>query len=199
MKIVGLTGGIGSGKTTVANMFNQLGVPIYIADVEAKQLMVTSKEIQEELIELFGSTVYLSNGDLNKKLIASVIFKDKIALNKMNHIVHPRVAQHFKLWLNEQKGHYVIKESAILFENGGYKNCDFVITVTAPKDKRLARVISRDNTTKEKVEAIINNQWLDAEKVKHANYVINNVDLHDTQKQVNTVNANILLKISKNL
>ena len=198
MKIVGLTGGIGSGKTTVAKMFKQLGVPIYIADIEAKQLMVTSKEIKQALTALFGTAVYFNNGDLNKSLIANIIFKDKTVLNKMNAIIHPKVAQHFKLWLEKQQGHYVIKESAILFENGGYKNCDYIITVTAPTATRIARVITRDNTTKDKVEAIINNQWSDEEKIKHAHYVINNTDLVSTQNQVNTVNTNILFKLDKN-
>lgn len=191
MKIVGLTGGIGSGKTTVAKQFMALGIPVYIADEEAKKLMITSKIIQMKIIQLFGNEAYV-NKQLNKPYIANIIFKDKTFLQKMNAIVHPRVANHFKKWVLKQNTIYVIKEVAILFENDGYKQCDYVITVTAPLEVRIERVLKRDNTTKEKVDAIIKNQWTDEEKVKRSQYVITNIELEKTKNQVIKVHEQIL-------
>ncbi len=194
MKIVGLTGGIGSGKTTVAKAFSKLGVPVYIADEEAKKLMLRSKIIKRKLTQLFGDETYV-NGILNKEFIANIIFKNKAYLQKMNAIIHPRIAKHFQRWVEKQKTVYVIKEVAILFENGGDKYCDFIVTVTVPKDVRLARVLSRDTSTKEKVEAIMNNQWADEEKMKRSHYVISNIDLEKTKEQVVEIHKQILDKI----
>jgi dephospho-CoA kinase len=194
MIIVGLTGGIGSGKTTVAKRFEVLGIPVYIADEEAKRLMRTSKVIKRKLIALFGEDTYVNN-ELNKPFIASIIFNDKDSLQRMNAIVHPKVASHFKRWVSKQKTLYVIKEVAILFENDGYKQCDFVITVTAPKPLRIERLLKRDHTTEASIEAIIKNQWSDAEKVAKSDFVIENVDIEDTEKQVITVHHKILKKI----
>jgi dephospho-CoA kinase len=193
MIVVGLTGGIGSGKTTVAKMFSKLGVPIYIADEEAKKLMGKSKILKRKLIELFGDKAYINN-TLNKPFIASIIFNDKDMLKRMNAIIHPRVARHFEKWANKQSSAYVIKEVAILFENGGEKLCDYVITVTAPKAIKIDRVLERDNSTKEKVEAIMDNQWNDAKKIKHSHFVIENIDLVKTEIKVSEVHAQILKK-----
>ena len=191
MKIVGLTGGIGSGKTTVANMFAKIGIPVYIADVEAKLLMNRSKVIKRKLIKLFGDEAYINNV-LNRTFIADKIFNDRDLLSKMNAIVHPKVASHFNRWLKKQKGLYCIKEAAILFENGSYKYCDFIITVTAPESLRIERVISRDNSDKEKVKAIIKNQWSDDKKSKLSDFVIKNTTLENTQKQVLQIHKEIL-------
>lgn len=191
MIVVGLAGGIGSGKTTVANFFNTLGIPTYIADVEAKKLMVKSKVIKRKLIALFGEEAYVDN-TLNKKHIAAIIFNNKEMLSKMNAIVHPKVAKHFINWSQKQNSPYIIKEVAILFENNSYKACDFVITVTAPKATRIERVIKRDASSKEKVEAIISNQWEDEARVKLSDFVINNVDLEATRKQVVDIHNKIL-------
>lgn len=191
MKIVGLTGGIGSGKTTVAKQFSSLGVPVYIADEEAKKLMVTSKVIKRKLIQLFGNEVYVDN-KLNKPFIANIIFKDKSYLQKMNAIVHPKVANHFKKWVLKQQAPYVVKEVAILFENDGYKQCDYTITVTAPKALRIERLLKRDATTKANIEAIMKNQWTDEEKMKLSNFIIYNVDLENTENQVVEINKKIL-------
>lgn len=192
MIIVGLTGGIGSGKTTVAKEFSKLGIPIYIADEEAKLLMLKSKVIKRKLIALFGENAYV-NGALNKGFLSNIIFNDKTYLQKMNAIVHPQVATHFNKWVLKQNTDYVIKEVAILFENGGYKLCDFVITVTAPLETRMTRLLKRDNTSREKIEAIMKNQWTDDEKIKHSNFIIQNIDLADTKKQVLKI-VNILNK-----
>lgn len=191
MIIVGLTGGIGSGKTTVAKEFYALGIPIYIADVEAKKLMNTSKVIKKELIELIGKEAYVQN-ELNRPFLASTIFNDKDYLQKMNEIVHPRVAKHFEKWVSKQTSPYIIKESAILFESGGYKKCDKIITVTAPLDIRIERLLQRDHTTKEKINDIINNQWSDEEKLKHSHFVIVNDTLDETKVQVIYIHKQIL-------
>ena len=194
MIIVGLTGGIGSGKTIVTKMFNKLGVPTYIADLEAKKLMHTSKVIKRKLIQLFGDEAYIERG-LNKPYIANKIFNDKALLLKMNAIVHPKVKAHFIKWVKKQDFAYVIKEAAILFENESYQDCDFIITVTASEKVRIQRVISRDNSSSEKVKAIMNNQWSDKQKVKLSNFVINNIDLSKTENQVKIIHQKILKQI----
>ena len=194
MIIVGLTGGIGSGKTTVATQFVKLGIPVYIADDEAKKLMNRSKVIKRKLINLFGDKAYIKH-ELNKPFIATIIFNDTTYLQKMNAIVHPRVATHFKKWVAKQTSNYVIKEVAILFENGGHKQCDYVITVTAPIELRIERLLKREHTTKEKVEAIMKNQWSDAEKVKLSDYAITNTKLENTIKQVEEIHCKILKSI----
>lgn len=191
MIVVGLTGGIGSGKTTVAKQFELLGIPVYIADEEAKKLMNRSKIIKRKLIALFGNEAYIDN-QLNKAFIADIIFKNKEYLQKMNAIIHPRVAKHFNNWLQKQSAPYVIKEAAILFEHGGYKFCDYIITVTAPKNLRLNRLLKRNNTTKDKIEAIMKNQWTDTQKVKLSQFVISNEDLENTKKQVVKVHNQLL-------
>jgi dephospho-CoA kinase len=191
MIIVGLTGGIGSGKTTVAKQFNVLGIPVYIADEEAKKLMRKSKIIKRKLIQLFGNKAYIKE-KLNKPFIASIIFNDKSYLEKMNAIIHPRVARHFSKWVLKQTASYVIKEVAILFENNGYKQCDYVITVTAPKETRIERLLKRDDSTKEKINAIMKNQWSDNDKIKLSDYVIDNITLKNTKQQVLEIHRRIL-------
>ncbi|WP_142786474.1 dephospho-CoA kinase [Changchengzhania lutea] len=191
MKIVGLTGGIGSGKTTVAKAFIALGVPVYIADEEAKKLMNRSKVIKRKLIELFGEYAYIDN-QLNKSFIANFIFNDKTYLDKMNAIVHPKVASHFKKWVSKQSFPYVIKEVAILFENGGDQECDYVITVVAPLDLKMERLLKRDNTTEEKIEAIMRNQFSDEKKIKKSHFVIKNIYIEDTRNQVFKVHEQLL-------
>ncbi len=193
MMIVGLTGGIGSGKTTVAKHFMSLGVPVYIADEEAKKLMNRSKVIKRKLIQLFGEEAYVDR-ILNKPFLANIIFNDKDSLEKMNAIVHPKVARHFEKWTLKQNTPYVIKEVAILFENGGHKTCDAIITVTSPREIRIERLLKRDNTTLEKIEAIMKNQWTDAEKIKLSDFVIENIELQNTKKQVDEIHKKLLKK-----
>lgn len=191
MKIVGLTGGIGSGKTTVAKQFQALGIPVYIADEEAKKLMNSSKIIRRKLIALFGEKSYLNNS-LNRPFLAEKIFNNASYLQKMNAIVHPKVASHFKNWVNKQKAPYVLKESAILFENGAYKFCDLIITVTAPMALRKERLLNRDDTTIEKIQAIIDNQWDDKAKIEKSHFVIVNKDLEETKLQVQLTHDKIV-------
>lgn len=194
--LVGLTGGIGSGKTTIANFFKELGVPIYIADTEAKALMNRSKVIKRKLIALFGDNAY-QNGKLNRDFLSKQIFNNKDLLQKMNAIVHPKVASHFKRWVKKQEAPYVISEAAILFENGSYTKYDYIITVTAPEEVRLKRVMSRDNSTKEKVKSVMNNQWKDEEKIKLSDYVIQNINLEEAKAQVLQIHQNLLQKLQK--
>ena len=130
--IVGLTGGIGSGKTTVANLFNKLGVTIYVSDIAAKRIMVTNEKVITAVKNLLGDEAYTNVNELNRSYISDQVFKNKLLLNDLNSIVHPAVAEDFLNWYKDQKVEYVIKESAILFESGSFENCDSVITVTAP-------------------------------------------------------------------
>ncbi|MEM5566437.1 dephospho-CoA kinase [Psychroserpens sp. AS72] len=196
MIVVGLTGGIGSGKTTVANFFKELGVPVYIADDEAKQLMVKSKVIRRKLIALFGDDAYIGK-ELNKPVIASKIFSDKAYLQQMNAIVHPKVASHFKRWLKKQDSPYVIKEAAIIFEHNNEALYDVIIAVTANLDERINRVIKRDNSSKSKIKAIIKNQMSDEDKIKKSHFVIYNDNLEDTKNQVKKTHLSILKHIKK--
>lgn len=193
---VGLTGGIGSGKTTVAKMFADLGVPVYIADVEAKKLMIRSKVLIRQLKALLGEETYI-NGILNKPFIASKIFSDAILLKKMNAIVHPKVARHFNRWYSKQDSAYVISESALIFENETQNNYDIIISVIVDKNIRLTRVISRDTSNKEKIEAIMANQTSDVVKVEKSHFVIKNEDLEQTKLKVKEIDSR-LLKIAKN-
>jgi len=190
-KIIGLTGGIGSGKTTVAKMFSEFNVPIYTADTEAKKLINKSKVIKRKLIKLFGEKAYIDE-KLNRDFIAQKIFNDKDLLEKMNAIVHPKVASHFKRWLSKQNAPYIIKEVAILFENGSYLLCDAVILVIADKELRIQRVIKRDKSSRPKVQAIINNQWDDDKKISLSQFVINNSNLSKTRKEVKKIHKKIL-------
>lgn len=193
MKVIGLTGGIGSGKTTVAQMFQDLGIPIYIADDEAKRLMHSTK-VKNKVVDLLGEQAY-HNDELNRDYISSKVFNNKNLLEKLNQIVHPEVKSHFENWLKHQKSSYIIKEAAILFENGNYKNCFKNILVIADKKKRISRVLERDKTTSEKVTSIMENQWPDKEKIKLADFVIkNNATLEELKNKVYEVH-NQLLKL----
>lgn len=195
MTVVGLTGGIGSGKTTVANFFRELNVPVYIADEEAKKLMNSSKVLIKKIKKVFGDEAYINN-ELNRPFIASKIFKDKSLLEQINGIVHPKVAKHFSKWLKKQNHAYVIKEAAILFENNSFKDCDYIITVVADEKLKVKRIISRDNTSKQRIKAIMNNQWKDEDRVKLSDFVIENNTLSDTKNQVLSIHKK-LLKLSQ--
>lgn len=196
MKIVGLTGGIGSGKTTVAKMFQELGVPLYIADDRAKVLMNTSKVIRRKLIHLFGEEAY-KNNELNRPFLASKIFENADLLKQMNAIVHPKVGADFLRWKEKQTAVYVLKEAAIIFENNMASQYDLIITVVADLDRRIARVINRDNTTEAKVLAIVKNQLSDDEKAKQSDFVIINHDLEQTKAQVLKIHQQLLKTIDK--
>lgn len=186
MKVIGLTGGIGSGKSTVAGFFMKLGVPVYIADTEAKHLMNSSHEVHQDLVGLFGSSVS-KNGILDRKFIASRVFNDPEKLNALNEIIHPRVEAHFLEWKKQQQAIYIIYEAAILFETGGYKKCDKTILVTAPYAERIKRLLLRDQSSKEEIEARMKNQWTDEKKSILADFVIKNVDISATWEEVRKI------------
>ncbi len=192
-KIVGLTGGIGSGKSTVAKMFEALKVPVYYADDEAKQLMVTSEKVKSELINKFGEKTY-KEGALNRAYLADIVFSDKEALANINRIVHPEVYRHFRLWVNRQEYPYVIQENAIIFEQQNENRFDIIILVTAPKNDRIDRILKRDNATLTKVNDRMNNQLPDEIKIPKSDFVINNVDLHQTEQKVLKIHQVLLNK-----
>lgn len=193
--IVGLTGGIGSGKTTVAKMFEALGIPVFYSDKEAKVLMNTSEEIKEQLISLLGQESYSEEG-LNRAFVAAKIFNNSALLEAVNAIVHPAVAKYFYHWEQEQQAPYVIQESAIIFENQMEDRYAKIIVVTAPEEAKVERVMRRDHVEKEKVEERMKNQLKDEEKLKRADYVIFNDLLEETRNQVLDVHHH-LLKIAQ--
>nr|WP_294932172.1 dephospho-CoA kinase [uncultured Flavobacterium sp.] len=182
-KIIGLTGGIGSGKTTIAGYFKEIGIPVYIADDEAKKIM-QSKFVIEEIKKGFGHFLF-ENNVLNRARLAEIVFNDSKKLDQLNAIVHPAVKKDFELWLQNNKNHgYVIYEAAILFESGRYKDCDIVITVTAPEEVRIQRVLKRDKTTREQVLSRMKMQWKDEDRISKSNFVILNEDLKIARKEV---------------
>ena len=170
---VGLTGGIGSGKTTVANIFKQLGVPIYFSDDRAKYLMLNNQFLRESLISLFGDKVVV-NGLLNRSYIASKVFSKPKELIKLNALVHPFIQKDFDDWSASQCSVYVIKEAAILFETGANKLLDKVVLVESPKDLKVSRVMLRDGMKNEEVLMRMSKQWSDDQKRTYADYIIYN-------------------------
>ncbi len=183
MKIIALTGGIGSGKTTVAKMFKALGVPVYDSDKEAKKLLRRSKKLKKALISLLGEEAYIGK-KLNKDYVSGKIFADKSLLQKMNGIVHPAVRKHFSKWASKQETPYVIQEAAVIFENGSQHNYDAIILITAPQDTRIDRVMTRDEISRDQVLARIKNQLGDGEKIALSDFVIHNTNLEETEAQV---------------
>ena len=156
-KILGLTGGIGSGKTAVSKMFNALDVPVYNADQAAKILMQSSKDLKHKIKQLLGKDAYKQN-QLNKAFISEKIFNNKALLTQINALVHPEVALDFNSWLSMQTSVYVVKEVAILFETAAENQFDYILTVTAPEALRIERIIKRDHTPLAKIKAVMSNQ-----------------------------------------
>ena len=170
---IGLTGGIGCGKTTVANIFKQLGIPIYSSDSRAKDLLLSNHFLRESLISLFGDKVII-DGVLNTSYIASKVFSNPKELIKLNALVHPFVQKDFDAWSASQNSDYVLKESAILIETGADKFLDKIILVVSPEDLKFSRVMLRDQITKEDVLLRMNKQWTDNQKRINADYIIYN-------------------------
>jgi dephospho-CoA kinase len=186
---IGLTGGIGSGKSTVSEIFKVLGFPVYIADIESKKLTNTSLYIKEKLIGRFGGNIYAQEG-LNKDLLAKYIFENKENLNYVNSVIHPQVRSHFIDWAEKNKAaKVIIYEAAILFESGFYSQMDKIITVTAPINLRIERTTKRDQTSREKVIKRINNQMDDRQKIRLSDYVI-----YNDEKQSLIEQTRIILK-----
>ncbi len=193
--IVGLTGGIGSGKSTVAGFFIALGVPVYNSDEEAKRLMTSSKKVKTEIIALLGKRAF-SGKKLNKKYVAEKIFNNDELREALNSIVHPAVRRHFLSWSKKQKTPYVIQETALIFENSSEHLYDYIILVTAPKKKRIKRILKRDKITEQQVKSRFESQLDDDVKIPLADYVIDNTKLSETEKNVLQVHE-ALLKYSR--
>ena len=174
MYIIGLTGGIGSGKTLVSKVFENLGIAVYNSDIEAKLLMNNDSDIINKFKMIFGFEIYDENNRLNKKKLADLIFNDKNKLKTVNSIVHPAVKKHFTNWVQMQKSPYVIKETAILFKSGIFKDVDKIITVTAPLKLRIKRISERDNISEDDIMQRINKQTDDKFKIKNSDYIIRN-------------------------
>jgi len=179
--VIGITGGIGSGKSTVCRVFQMLGAPVFEADVAAKQLYETSEEIKNGLIRLYGAGIYKADGKLDRKKLASIVFSDDIQLAKVNKLVHPAVRKQFENWLKEHAHFpYVIHEAAILFESGFYKIMDYTILITAPEKQRIQRVAERDGVDEETVKNRIKKQWPEEDKQKLADKIL----LNDNKKLI---------------
>jgi dephospho-CoA kinase len=185
-KIIGLTGGIGSGKTTIGNYFRSLGIPVYVADEEGRKL-TDSAAVLLQIESVFGGTVF-DHGKLNRKKISEIVFNNPEQLQKLNNIIHPAVKKHFGNWVEQYKDQpLVVRESAILFESGSYQDCDYIITVTAPVEERIARVMQRDRLSKEAVSDRIKNQMSDEERISKSDFVIQNTNLQYAEKQAEEI------------
>ena len=180
---VGITGGIGSGKSTVCRMLAERGVALYDADSRAKELMSTSEALRNALIENFGAETFNAEG-LNRAYLAARVFNDAEQLRLLNSLVHPAVIADFEAWAEEQNGQYVVFESAILFEAGLENRVDVVVAVMAPESLRVERVMARDGHSKEQVMARIKNQMSDDERSNRSKYSIVNIDVEELEEDV---------------
>lgn len=172
---VGITGGIGSGKTTVCKIFEVLGVPVYYADERAREIVNTDKNVINGVKKLFGEDIYLPDGTLNRKRVADIVFNFPELLEQYNAIIHPVVIEDARKWMRKNQQHdYVIKEAALLFEANTYKDLDYIICVTASVPVRIQRIKQRDNSTEEQILARIRNQMPEEEKIRRSDFVIYN-------------------------
>lgn len=191
MMTVGLTGGIGSGKTTVAKLFSALGIPVYNSDEMAKKLMQTPGKLKSGITALLGDEAYIEN-KLNKPYIAGRVFDNASLLDQLNKLVHPAVKKDFKEWAARQHAPYVIQEAAILFENGSYREYDKIILVTAPEDIRVARILNRDGSNENDIRARMGHQWQDSKKEALSHFIIINTDMEKTNEAVDAIHAKLL-------
>jgi dephospho-CoA kinase len=175
---IGITGGIGTGKSTICEIFALLGIPVYNADKAAKRLMATNEGLKKQLIATFGTVAFTSTGDLDTTYIANKVFNEDIALKQLNALVHPAVLADFDQWCSQQQAPYVLKEAALLIESGSYKQCDYTILVESPLEWRIQRLQNRDNSSEAQIRARIANQLPDEEKAKLANFLILNDEKH---------------------
>lgn len=190
---VAVTGGIGSGKTIVCKVFELLGVPVFYADFEAKRVMSQNPEVKENLISHFGSDIYLPNGDIHRKKLSDIIFNDEIALQKVNNIVHPAVRYEFEKWSENQSYHYVIQEAALIFESKMENMFDKIITVYAPEEIKVARVMKRDNVSSKNIMERMRNQLSDDYKVTKSDFSILNDDSQMIIPQIIKIHNYLLL------
>mgnify|MGYP000670966534 FL=1 len=189
---IGLTGGIGSGKTTVAKIFETLGVPVYYADDVAKQLMQEDNVLKQSIINIFGKDSYTTDGKLNRSYLSATVFSNPHQLERLNAIVHPATIQHAEQWMQQQQAPYVIKEAALIFESGSQSILDYVIGVYAPQALRIQRTIKRDNIDKDKVLQRMQNQIDENIKMRLCDRVIQNDDRHSLMQQVLIVHETLM-------
>ncbi len=172
---VGITGGIGSGKTTVCKVFELLGIPVFYADKVAKSIMQTDIQLKTEILNAFGPGSYSEDGQLNRPFIASIVFQNESQLNTLNSIVHPAVFRAFTTWISEhQDAPYILKEAALLYESESYKLCDLSILVISPEAARIRRIMSRDHITEEEVRLRMKRQFTDEQKREWADHILIN-------------------------
>lgn len=191
----GITGGMGSGKTTVCHIFETLGVPVYYADVWAKTLLQRDPELRENVSALFGAEAYLPDGTYNRPYVAKIVFSDPAKLAALNALVHPAVDRHSRSWHEywaEAGQAYTLREAALLVENGSFRKLDALIVVTAPEALRIERVLQRDGLSLSEVQARLKNQLPEAEKVKQAHFVVNNDGQHLLIPQVLDIHKRLL-------
>ncbi|MBA0883521.1 dephospho-CoA kinase [Flavobacterium undicola] len=185
-KIIGLTGGIGSGKTTIANYLASLGIPVYIADDAGKKVMQT-KEILKAIKEQFGAAIFDEN-QLNRAKLAGIVFDNPNQLKALNAIVHPAVRKDYQDWLSQhQKDPILVYESAILFESGNYKDFDYILTITAPLETRIERVLKRETISRDQVLNRINSQWTDEQRISKSDFVVDNIDIVKTKLKIDKI------------
>jgi dephospho-CoA kinase len=189
---IGLTGGIGSGKTTVAKVFEVLNIPVYYADEAAKELMHTNELLKQQLILHFGKETYFDNGQLNRKHLSSIVFSNKEKLELLNSLVHPATIADAKEWVDKQQSPYVIKEAALLFESGTSEGLDYIIGVTAPNALRIKRVMDRDGVTAEEVKRRMAHQVDEALKMKLCDFVLHNNEQELLLPQVVTLHNELI-------
>lgn len=195
---VGITGGIGSGKSFVCKIFETLDIPVYYADKEAKRLMIQDKQLKSDLKALLGKAAYHRNGRLNRAYVAGKIFKDKKLLEQVNQLVHPAVRRDYETWTLGQAARYTLEESAIIFENGLQKYFDAVILITADEALRIRRVMKRDKVSEEKVRARMNQQLPDHRKKQLTSFVIENNGDSSLIRQVHSIHKQLLKLKTKN-
>jgi len=195
--LVGITGGIGSGKTTVLKHFMALGIPAYEADKEAKRLMNKDAELISKIKEKFGDQSYI-DCQLNTKYLSDTVFKDKQKLEELNALVHPAVRKDFKNWAENQNSKYVVYESALIIEYNQQEVFDEIILVTAPKKTRIERVKKRSNLSENEIKRRINKQISDNSKSKYVNYIIENINKRQLKDNILDINHNILNNILNN-
>ena len=182
-KIIGLTGGIGSGKSTIANYLVSLGYPVYIADDAGRKVM-QEQEVLDAIKKKFGLEIF-DNNQLNRAKLAQIVFNDSVQLKALNAIVHPAVRKDFKNWLTQhQESNLVFYESAILFESGSYIDFDKIITVTAPLETRIARVLERDDTDRAQILNRMKAQWTDDERISKSDFVIENINIDLAKRKI---------------
>jgi len=182
---IGITGGIGSGKSTVCNIFKNLGVPVFDSDSEAKKIVKEDTEVQNKIKKEFGNDMFFSDGQLDRKRMSQLVFNDHRSLERLNEIIHPVVGRKFDEFCElHHKRPYVIKEAAILFESNVHQKLDRVINVFAPKELRMQRVLQRDDTTEEKIEKVMRSQYSDEMKNELADHIIVNENMDDLLPQV---------------